>query len=99
MSSLSGSSMECRVFTVLGWDAGIGKRISVTEISPSAVWLNAGESQTLVERGSPYSEVIVVVVVVVVVVVFIYSKEIIVVGYCYRRPPLEHERRGKSDPC
>ena len=38
------------------------------EIVPSTVLLNAGEKQTLVERGSPLSEMIVVVAVVVVVV-------------------------------
>ena len=53
--------------------------------------LNAGEKQSLVERGSPYSKMIVVVVVV--VVVFVKSNKIIVVGYCYRGPPLKLECR------
>jgi hypothetical protein len=55
--------------------------------------LNAGEKQSLVERGSPYSKMIVVVVV---VVVFIKSKEIIVVGHLHSGPPLKPKRRYDS---
>ena len=69
-SSLSGSSMECRVLMELGWDSGNG--YDTTQGSPkrsplTGVTQRRGISAPLGERGSPLSKIIVVVVDVVVV--------------------------------